>query len=51
MRTYRWFTLVAAITITALEAWLFTGASAAAASPVDAPMSIMMVTVASGDTP
>ena len=32
MRTYRWLTLTAAILITALEAWVFTGASATAAA-------------------
>ena len=31
MRTYRWLTLSAAIAITMLETWLFTGASAVAA--------------------
>jgi hypothetical protein len=51
MRTYRWLTLVAAIAITALEAWLFTGASAAAASPINAPTPVVWVTAASGDTP
>jgi hypothetical protein len=51
MRTYRWITLVAAITITALEAWLFTGASAAAASQIDAPTPMVWVTAVSGDTP
>ena len=51
MRTYRWMTLVAAIAITVLEAWLFTGASAASASPIDAPTAVVWVTAASGGTP
>ena len=52
MKTYRWLTLIAAIVITACEAWLFTGASAAAAAQLDAaPTSVMLVTVASGDAP
>jgi hypothetical protein len=51
MKAYRWFTLAAAIAITALEAWLFSGASAAAAPPIDAPTSVAMVTAASGDAP
>lgn len=36
MRTYRWLTLGAAVTITALEVWLFTTTSALASQP-DAP--------------
>jgi hypothetical protein len=51
MKTYRWITLVAAIAITALEAWLFTGASAATASEIDAPTPVLWVTAASAGTP
>jgi hypothetical protein len=51
MRTYRWLTLGAAIVITVLEGWLFTGASAAAGSQTDAPMPVVMVMSASGDAP
>jgi hypothetical protein len=40
MRTYQWLTLGAAIVITALEAWLFTGTSALASQP-DAPAATM----------
>ena len=50
MKTYRWLTLGAALVITALEAWLFTGASAAAASQIGAPTPAVMVTAASGNT-
>jgi hypothetical protein len=49
MKTYRWLTLGAALVITALEVWVFAGASAAAASQVDAPAPVMMVTADSGD--
>jgi hypothetical protein len=49
MRTYRWLTLSAAIVITVFEAWLFTGASAVASH--DTPITMVMVTVASGDKP
>ena len=48
MKTYRWLTLSAAIVITALEAWLFTGASA---SEVDPPTTVVMVTAVAGDAP
>jgi hypothetical protein len=51
MRTYRWLTLGAAIVITVLEAWLFTGASAAAASQIDAATPVMTVTVGPGPAP
>ena len=50
MRTYRWLTLSAAIAITMLEGWLFTGASAVAVSQADAPTPVVMVTATSGDT-
>jgi hypothetical protein len=50
MKTYRWLTLSAAIVITVLEAWLFTGASASAAQ-TDAPTTVVMVTPVAGDTP
>jgi hypothetical protein len=50
MKPYRWLTLSAAIVITMLEAWLFTGASANA-SQIDAPTSVVMITPISGDTP
>ena len=50
MKTYRWLTLSAAIVITVLEAWLFTGASASA-SQIDAPTTVVTATAASGDTP
>jgi hypothetical protein len=50
MRTYRWLTLGAAIAITVLEAWLFTGASAAA-SQTDTPITMVTVTAASVDEP
>ncbi len=46
MKASRWLTLSAAIVITVLEAWLFTGASA---SQIDAPPTVVMVTPASGD--
>ena len=52
MRTYRWLTLVAAIVITAFEAWLFTGSSAAAASQINAPTPVgMVITLPSGERP
>jgi hypothetical protein len=51
MKTYRWLTLGAALVITALEVWVFTGASAAAASQVDAPTPVMMGTADSGNAP
>jgi hypothetical protein len=51
MKTYRWLTLGAALVITALEVWVFTGASSAAASQVDAPTPVMMGTADSGDAP
>ena len=51
MRTYKWITLVAAIAITVLEGWLFTGASTATASAADAPTPVVTVTLASGDAP
>jgi hypothetical protein len=50
MKTYRWFTLSAAILVTVLEVWLFTGASASA-SQIDAPTTVAMVAPACGDTP
>jgi hypothetical protein len=50
MKIYRWFTLGAAILITVLEAWIFTGASASAAQ-IDSPVTVMMVMPESGDTP
>jgi hypothetical protein len=37
MRTYRWLTLAAAILITALEIWAFTGASASTSAAQPAP--------------
>jgi hypothetical protein len=49
MKTYRWLTLSAAILVTALEAWLFTGASARA-SQIDAPTTMVMV-APGGDSP
>ena len=49
MKTYRWFTLSAAIVITVLEAWLFTGASASA-SQADSPTTLVMVMPAAGST-
>jgi hypothetical protein len=51
MKTYRWLTLGAALVITALEVWVFNGASAAATSQVDAPTPVMMGTADSGDAP
>jgi hypothetical protein len=51
MKTYRWLTLGAALVITALEVWVFTGASAAAASQVRAPTPVMMGTADCGDVP
>jgi hypothetical protein len=45
MNTYRWLTLSAAIVITMLEAWLFTGASASASQAGSAPI-VVMVTAA-----
>lgn len=48
MRTYRWLTLGAAIVITALEVWGFTGASATA-SQIDAPATVVMDAPASED--
>lgn len=50
MKTYRWLTLAAAIAITVLEAWVFTGASASA-SQIDTPATVVMVTPVSGDSP
>ena len=50
MKTYRWLTLSAAIIITVLEAWVFTGASASA-SQIDTPPTVVMVTPIAGDTP
>jgi len=50
MRTYRWLTLSAAIVITVLEVWLLTGTSATA-SQIDSPMTVVMVTAASGNRP
>ena len=50
MKTYRWFTLSAAIVITMLEAWVFTGASASA-SQIDSPARVVMITPVSGDAP
>ncbi len=49
MNTHRWLTLSAAIVITMLEAWLFTGASASASQANPAP-TVVMVTAAAGDT-
>ena len=37
MRTYRWLTLIAAIVMTVLEAWVFTGASATATAQTPSP--------------
>ena len=51
MRTYRWLTLSAAIAITVVEAWLFSGASAATASQQEAPTPMVMVTAAAEETP
>ena len=51
MKTYRWLTLAAALVITALETWLFNGANAAVAAPMDAPTSVVTGTATSGDTP
>ena len=52
MRTYRWLTLSAAIVITLLEAWVFTGASAtAAASTIDRSAPMVWVAGASEDVP
>ena len=50
MKTYRWFTLGAAIVITVLEAWVFTGASASAPQS-DPAATVVMVTPVSGETP
>jgi len=50
MKTHRWFTLAAAIVITALETWLFNGASASAPQ-IDVRAAVLMVTPDSGDTP
>jgi hypothetical protein len=47
MKTYQWFTLSAALVITGLEAWLFTGASASAAR-IDSPTTVVVVAPASG---
>jgi hypothetical protein len=51
MKTYRWLALSAALVITALEVWLFTGANAAVAAQVDAPTPVVTGTATSGDTP
>jgi hypothetical protein len=48
MKTSRWLMLSAAILITVLEAWIFTGASASAPQ-IDVPKTV--VAAASGDTP
>lgn len=50
MKTHRWITLSAAIVITVLEAWLFTGTSANAAQ-ADTPTTVVMVTPVPGDAP
>ena len=50
MKTYRWLTLSAAIVITMLEAWVFTGASASA-SQTDTSATVVMITPVSGDAP
>jgi hypothetical protein len=49
MKTYQWFTLSAALVITGLEAWLFTGASASAPQ-IDSPTTVVVVAPASGHT-
>jgi hypothetical protein len=51
MKTYKWLTLGAALVITALETWLFTGANAAIAAQVDAPTPAVTGTTTSEDTP
>jgi hypothetical protein len=52
MRTYRWLTLAAAILITALEIWAFTGASASAnAAQPATPTTALMGAASSGDRP
>ena len=51
MKTYRWLTLGAALIITAFEAWLFNGANAAVATPMDAPTAVVAGTATSRDTP
>ena len=50
MKTHRWLTLGAAILITVLEAWVFTGASASA-SQIDPAATVVMVTPVSGEAP
>ena len=49
MKTYQWFTLSAALVITGLEAWLFTGASASEPQ-IDSPTTVVAVAPASGHT-
>jgi len=49
MKIYRWLTFGAAIVITVLEAWLFTGASATAAQ-LDTSRAVETLTAASGGT-
>jgi hypothetical protein len=48
MKTSRWLTLAAAIMITVLEAWIFTGASATAVQAADATADVTL-TAGSGD--
>jgi hypothetical protein len=48
MKTSRWLTLAAAIMITVLEAWIFTGASATSVQAADATADVTL-TDGSGD--
>ena len=50
MKTHRWLTLSAAIVLTVLEVWVFTGASASAPQ-IDTAATVVMVTPVPGDTP